>query len=151
MPGTREITKGTLLHLSVETFFAVLPLIVMSLVWSADAAGRPKSFWLGPDISMTSCVLYGLTLSKLLQGSVIASTRLGQNLREHVRETAAGYAALSLLPTFGIIFSVILIMRLLGPDTTLGWIVCQYMNFLLSILALIIIGGYGISRAEVGS
>lgn len=144
--AARASTRAALLHLSIETFFAILPLIVMSLSWPPYGQHHPSSFWLGPEISMTSCILYGLGLSKLLQGSVIAAMRSGRSA--HAGQTAAAYGLISLIPTLGIILSVIAINRILGEGVGIGWYIFQYVNLILAIVTFFLVGGFGIKRAE---
>lgn len=141
-------TKATALHLTTDAFFALLPLLVMGLVWPPDGAHHPSSFWLGPEISMTSCVLYGLGLSKLFQGSVVVSVREGRPARDHIRQIAAVHMILSLIPMMGIILSIIAINRTLTPSAGFGWHAFQYVNLLFAAVTFFVVGGYGLKRAE---
>lgn len=98
---------------------------------------------------MTSCILYGLGLSKLLQGSVIAAMRAGRSSPQpHVAHAAAAYGFISLVPTLGIILSVIAINQILSEGVGIGWHIFQYVNLFLAIVTFFLVGGFGIKRAE---
>jgi hypothetical protein len=62
----KDETIIALLKLTSECFFAVLPLIVYAI-----SSNKPDAHCLGgfPELSMTSCVIFGITLIKLLQSS----------------------------------------------------------------------------------
>ena len=141
-------TKATALHLSTDAFFAVLPLLVMGLEWPPQSEFHPTSFWLGPEISMTSCVLYGLGLSRLFQGSVVVSIGERGLTRARIRQVAAAHMFLSLIPMVGIILSIIAISRSLIPSTGFGWHAFQYANLVFAAMTFFVVGGYGLKRAE---
>ena len=146
MPGT----KTTILNLFVETFFAVLPLIVLGTAWPGAEEHHPDSFWAGPELSMTSCILYGLTLARWLQGAVFAAHRGHQAADRNTHEVAASYVALLLVPLLGVILSVVLIGRSVHSDGTWRIIVPQLANLLGAIIAFFILGGHGINLIEAG-
>ena len=141
-------TKTTILNLFIETFFAVLPLVVLGAVWPLPSKEHPESFWSGPEMSMTSCILYGLTLAKLLQGAVFAANHLPSNSRKDMHEVAASYAALFLLPLLGAIVSVILIGKTVESHE--GWttMLCAVINLVCAVLFFMILGGHGLQRTE---
>lgn len=97
---------------------------------------------------MTACILYGLALSKLIQGSVTSAPGVGRNFREHLRQARAGYSAVSLLPMLGVILSIITITKMLSSEVTIAWHIFQYVNFVLAVVAFFVLGGYGINRSE---
>lgn len=149
MPA-RHGTKTTILNLFVETFFAVLPLIVLGAVWPQPGEPHPESFWSGPEWSMTSCILYGLTLARLLQGAVFAANRSRDSFGGDMQEVAASYAALFLFPLLGVIVSVILISKSMQhPETWQSMLLCM-LNLGAAILSFVVLGGHGIKVAEGG-
>jgi len=141
-------TKTTILNLFVETFFAVLPLIVLGAVWPDPGQHHPESFWSGPELSMTSCILYGLTLARWLQGAVFAATRRRATSDKNTHEVAASYAALLLLPLLGVILSVILIGQSMHSSGTWRVIAIHIINLVAAIMAFFVLGGHGIKLAE---
>lgn len=87
---------------------------------------------------MTSCILYGLALARL---QLAASGHNGGATR------ALGLAALSLLPLFGVIASVILITQLAHGTDSVLLILVQIGNLLAAVALFLVMGGYGISRS----
>lgn len=133
--------RSTLIHLAIEIFFAILPLLVLSTVWPEPGQRHPMNFISSPEISMTACVLYGLTLVRFQLG-VIAHHRANGMQR------ALGMTLLSMLPLTGTIISVILITKLVhGTDGTL-LVFVQILNLFSSAVLFFVIGGYGISRSQ---
>jgi hypothetical protein len=143
-------TKTTILNLFVETFFAVLPLIVLGAVWPNPQERHPESFWSGPELSMTSCILYGLTLARWLQGAVFAAGRRQPDSDQDTDEVAASYAALFLLPLLGVILSVVLIGQSVHSSGTWTIVAIQILNLIAAILAFFVLGGHGIKLSEGG-
>jgi hypothetical protein len=143
-------TKTTILNLFVETFFAVLPLIVLGAVWPDPNERHPESFWSGPELSMTSCILYGLTLARWLQGAVFAANRRRAASDKDTHEVAASYAALFLLPLLGVILSVILIGQSVQSSGTWKGTAIHIMNLVAAIMVFFVLGGHGIKLAEEG-
>jgi hypothetical protein len=138
----KTVTKTALLNLLVETFFAVLPLFVLSAVWTRPSASQDNVFWYGPEVSMTSCILYGLSLARLLQGAVFAGRKSHSN--GDIHQVAAGYAFLLLFPLFGVIVSVILIsksMQFPVPNRSIA-------NLAIAVFCFIILGGHGVKLTE---
>lgn len=127
-------------HVAIELFFAVLPLFVLSSVWPDSGHPHPESFFAGPEVSMTACVLYGLALARLQLGAV---TDGNTNSHQHV----LGIAVISIIPLSGVITSVILIAKLSHSTDSVMMIVFQFFNLIIAILLFFIIGGYGISRS----
>lgn len=144
----RHRTKTTILNLLVETFFAVLPLIVLGAVWPRAGENHPESFWSGPELSMTSCILYGLTLARLLQGAVFAATRSQDTSIIDMHEVAASYGALFLLPLLGVIVSVILIGKSMQFSGNWHSVLLCSVNLVAAVFAFLIFGGHGIKVAE---
>lgn len=131
---------STLLHLSIELFFAVLPLFVLGAVWPEHGAKHPEQFIAGPEWSMTACVLYGLALARLQLGAVTPA-------REARETRALGLSVLSLLPLSGVIVSVILITQFAQGNAAGLMITFQLVNLVASGFVFLVIGGYGISRS----
>jgi tellurite resistance protein TehA-like permease len=136
--------KSTLAHLGIEMFFAILPLVVLSLMWPSASESPPKHFWTGPEVSMTSCVLFGLTLARFLQGLFVTA----RNSKGEIRHAAAIYALFATLPLLGVIFSIILISKLSVEVHGSLIPILQVFLFFSSVLAFIVLGGYGVSRFE---
>jgi hypothetical protein len=131
-------------HLVVEAFFALLPLIVLGAVWSHRSIDHYDSFWSAPEISMTSCVLYGLTLTRTLQGAVSSAARARQGSTGGARLAAAGYELLLLIPLIGVIYSAILIymsVEQVIPKRSVA-------NLVASVLCYGVLGGHGLRSAE---
>ena len=63
-----DLIASTFASLLVELFFAALPLFILSLTWPSKHEEHPTAFIRGPEISMTSCILYGLTLTRYYEG-----------------------------------------------------------------------------------
>jgi hypothetical protein len=141
-------TKTTILNLFVETFFAVLPLIVLGAVWPGPDERHPESFWSGPELSMTSCILYGLTLARFLQGAVFAATRHRSSTDKNTHEVAASYAALLVVPLLGVIVSVILIEQSVYSSSTWLGITVRIIALVVAILVFFVLGGHGIKLTE---
>jgi hypothetical protein len=139
--GESKNRRSTLLHLAIELFFAVLPLFVLSSVWPDGSQQHPESFISSPEVSMTSCILYGLALARLQLGSIVPN-------RGNGRERALGITVLSMLPLGGVITSVILITKLAHGTDSVILVGFQFLNLLLAILLFLIIGGYGVSRSS---
>lgn len=98
---------------------------------------------------MTSCILYGLTLARWLQGAVFAASRRRVAAGKDAHEVAASYAALCLFPLLGVILSVILIEHALHPHGP--WITAIHVvNLVAAIMTFFILGGHGIKVAEMG-
>lgn len=93
---------------------------------------------------MTSCVIYGLALSKLIAGSIVIATR---NTSE-ARTLSITVAVLALLLVLGIIFSTILISKLSVQTDSYIWLGLQYLNLAFSIASFVTLGGYGIRATE---
>ena len=136
-------TRRTLFHLTIELIFAVLPLLVLAVVWPEHEEIHPKTFWHGPEISMISCILYGLTISKLIIGGI------SRNASTDSRKTfAAGIALLIVVILLGLIVSVILINKLAVHTDNLLVIYTQYVNFVVSVACFLVFGGYGIRSSD---
>ena len=94
-----------MLHLLIEWAFAVLPLLVLSAYWPSHEQGHPESFWWGPEVSATSCILYGLALSKLVMGTIGArkshDTRHNLSLVVTVLSISMLVLAIRCRPEFG--------------------------------------------------
>jgi hypothetical protein len=129
--------------LTIELIFAVLPLLVLAVVWPEHEEIHPKTFWHGPEISMISCILYGLTISKLIIGGI------SRNASTDSRKTfAAGIALLIVVILLGLIVSVILINKLAVHTDNLLVIYTQYVNFVVSVACFLVFGGYGIRSSD---
>jgi hypothetical protein len=132
-----------ILHVTTEAIFAVLPLVVLAIYWPDRPHGHPVSFWWGPEVSMTACILYGLTLSKLIFGSIIATRKASQP-----HTFSAWITFLAVILVLCIIFSTVVISKLSTETDQVRWLVAQYINFAVAISLLFILGGYGIRATD---
>ena len=99
---------------------------------------------------MTSCILYGLTLARLLQGSVFAAKSAKADDRIDIHEVAVSYAVLALIPILGVIVSVLVIgQAVMAPS---GWsiVAIQLINLVFAIGVFFVLGGHGIKHSESG-
>jgi hypothetical protein len=138
----------TFLHLVAEVFFAGLPLVVLGLEWPASGQTHPETFWSGPEQSMTSCILYGLTLSRLVQGAIVRGMMHPARDKQAAEEIAASYVFMALVPLIGVIISIIIIGKTASGGAITAWLWIQTINLLLSALVFFVIGGHGIRNAE---
>jgi hypothetical protein len=96
---------------------------------------------------MTACILYGLALVRFQQGIMIASKR-AKSTTGDARHIAVIVNALTVIPLFGVIVSVILITKLAIATESTPLIVFQFVNLFLAALSFFIFGGYGTRRFE---
>ena len=97
---------------------------------------------------MTSCILYGLTLARWLQGAVFAAKRHQSSTDKNTHEVAASYAVLLLVPLLGVIVSVILIEQSVHSPSSWISIAIRIITLVVAILVFFILGGHGIKLAE---
>ena len=88
---------------------------------------------------MISCVLYGLTISRLFQG-IMGDKDSGER-------SGVAVAALGLIPLSGVIFSVVLACKI-----SFGFIgafphILQILNLVFAVISMLLLGGYGVSRS----
>lgn len=93
---------------------------------------------------MTSCVLYGLTVTRTLEGAVAAAARIRSGPDAGKRLAAAAYECLLLVPITGVIFSAIFIYMSLEQPIPKRSVA----NLALSVLCYSILGGHGLRSAE---
>jgi hypothetical protein len=144
-------SKRTILHLSVELFFAALPLIVLSSVWPEHDQPHPQSFWTGPEPSMTSCIIYGLTLARMMQGSSLTTRNAkfgGPDNTQGSEDAGIIYAFLSLIPILGVIVSVITIAKTIYVPYGWGITVFHVINLIIAASVFFVFGGHSIQRRE---
>lgn len=132
--------KHVIAHVVVEIFFALLPLLVLGANWPSDPKDHPHSFMTSPEWPMTACILYGLTVVRMLPAFHVGPAR-----REH--HEGAIVSLLVLLPMLGVICSVMLIGKLSTANPSAFAIWSSYANIFAAILCFAILGGYGI-RSE---
>jgi hypothetical protein len=137
----QEHAKPIVPHILIEVFFAILPLFVLASFWPDHAQGHPRNFWWGPEVSMTACILYGLTVSRFIMGIIHSGTR------GTAASVAPRAAALALVPILGLIASIVLIAKLSVETDSWILLIWQYANLFLSILSFLILGGYGLRHA----
>ena len=140
-----EIIASTFASLLVELFFAALPLFILSLTWPAKHEEHPTAFIRGPEISMTACILYGLTLTRYYEG-ILEFLRLSPSNR---KMNIHKLILMSLAPLSGVIFSVLLIAKLATDTDGNFWIVLQMVNVIFSAVCFMFLGGWGMKRAEM--
>lgn len=125
------------MHIAIEWFFAVLPLLVLGAFWPDASDAHPKSFFESPEWSMTACILYGLSLARFQNAKGSSARNRGPTV-----------AAISILPLLGVIVSVILISKTAHGTESISLIIAQFVNLLLSTVSFVVLGGYGVSRSE---
>lgn len=125
------------MHIGIELFFAVLPLIVLGAYWPDGTDSHPTSFFQSPEWSMTACILYGLSLSRFQNARGSATPDRGPTV-----------AAISIAPLLGVIISVILISKTSHGTENGLLVVGQFVNLIFSIILFVLLGGYGLSRSE---
>jgi hypothetical protein len=132
--------KKAFARVVVEIFFALLPLLVLGANWPSDPKNHPHSFMTSPEWPMTACILYGLTVVRMLPGIRVVS--------ENQRLSDEGVISLLvILPILGVIFSVILIGKLSTATPGVMSVWFSYVNLVGSVVCFAILGGYGI-RSE---
>jgi hypothetical protein len=134
-------TQHSLLHVGIELLFAVLPLIVLGAFWPGHDEPHPATLSRSPEWSMTSCILYGLALARFQLGVFGA-------VRQAAPERGTAVAALSMVPLLGVIFSVILISKSAHGAEGAFVTIAQFVNFVAALVTFVLLGGYGLSRAE---
>jgi hypothetical protein len=140
----RTITKRAIFTSLIEMLFAVLPLVILGMVSPNHDQKHPVDFWHGPEMAMTACILYGLTVSRLIIGAVSHI-----KTKSPIRQTfAAGTSFLALMPILGIIFSTIFIAKFAIFNEDQFWIYFQIPNLITAILVFFVLGGYGIRKSE---
>jgi hypothetical protein len=132
-------TKRSLMHITIELFFAVLPLIILGAYWPGEGDPHPTSFIRGPEWSMTACILYGLSLARFQIG-------LSCNVEENAHEKGYTGAVISMLPLLGVILSVIFISKTSHGTVYFGIVLGQLINFVVSIVMFVLLGGYGMRK-----
>ena len=128
---------NVLAHLLIEVFFIVLPLVALGVNWPGNAASAPHSFSASPAWPMTACLLYGLSVVRLLP-----ALQVGTAPRKRHEGTAV--LLLVLVPLAGVIGSVLFIAKLSGAAVNDGTIVSSYVNLALALLCFAVFGGWGI-------
>jgi protein-S-isoprenylcysteine O-methyltransferase Ste14 len=88
---------------------------------------------------MTACILYGLALARFLYGV----SNSGES-----RTAGSSVAAISILPLFGVIVSIICISKTTQQSVPPFIEVFQYVNLVAAILVFLFLGGYGLNRIE---
>jgi hypothetical protein len=142
MSRTKKSTR-IIVHVFVELAFALLPMLALGLMWPDHSQGHPKTFWWGPEISMISCILYGLTVSKLIVGSISAD-----RVKFDPRELASIMNFLVLVHLIGVVISMVIITTLAAHTDSLRWFIAQYINLIISVVCFVVFGGYGIRLTD---
>jgi class 3 adenylate cyclase len=124
-------------HLLIEVFFIVLPLAALWANWSDDAMRQPHAFSAHPAWPMTACLLYGLSVVRLLPALQVGAA-------QRKRHEGTAVLLLLLLPLAGVVASVILIAKLSAPPAGDGTIVASYVNLTFALLCFAVLGGWGI-------
>jgi hypothetical protein len=124
----------------LDVFFAVLPLPVLWWCWPSSGSHEPLKFVDIPEVAMTSCVLYGLTISRYLQG-ILGDTAPG-------KRSGVVAASVVLIPLSGVILSIVLVCKLSFGQFGCFIQILQILNLLSAILSMFLLGGYGESRSS---
>ncbi len=124
-------------HLLIEVFFVLLPLAALWANWDAAAAHPAASFSHSPAWPMTACLLYGLSVVRLLPA-------LQAGAAQRKRHEGTAVLLLMLVPLAGIVASVLLIARLSSAAAGEVAVVTSYVNLALGLLCFAVLGGWGI-------
>jgi|ERR1035438_4099546 hypothetical protein len=145
--GKRQLLKGDMgsspnsreafLSVFLDVFFAVLPLPILWFCWSSATLNHSDTFIELPEISATSCVLYGLTLSRYIQSTL-----------DGVERSGPAVASFMIIPLSGVIFSVLLVARIgLGlPSCVID--AGQLLNLAAAIFTMLWLGGIRDSKSN---
>lgn len=134
--GVRMNAKNSMPHLLVEIAFALLPLLVLGAFWPEHDSPHPNSIWSGPEISMIACILYGLSIARFIEG-------IGRSGRAF---QGGAVSTIVIIALVGVICSIIIIAKASNGCSSM-WVAMQIFNLFASVIAFIVIGGYGISRS----
>ena len=143
MPKDDSHTIKTVYAVFVELIFAVLPLLVLAAVWPDHDQKHPQNFFWGPELSMTACILYGLSISKYINGVI---TRHNKD-----RDNSLISSAIVLILAVHILFligSVILIAKMAIFSDSGFLFYAQIVNLLMSGVFFLIFGGHGMRAGE---
>lgn len=143
LPGAgrrRSDHPHVLQHLLIEIFFVLLPLAALWANWDA-ASHAPASFAHSPAWPMTACLLYGLSVVRLLP-------TLQAGAAQRKRHEGTAVLLLMLVPLAGIVASVLLIARLSSVSAGEVAVATSYVNLVLALLCFAVLGGWGI-RGEI--
>lgn len=124
-------------HLLIEVFFVLLPLAALWANWDTVAAHPALSFSHSPAWPMTACLLYGLSVVRLLPA-------LQAGAAQRKRHEGTAVLLLMLVPLAGIVASVLLISRLSSPAAGEVAVVTSYVNLALGLICFAVLGGWGI-------
>jgi ABC-type amino acid transport system permease subunit len=157
-------SRDGLLYALIEVVFAVLPLLVLLFFWQPGVphfslpqspnqqtepevkrmgnapSEFPSRFTQLPEISLTSMVLYGLALSKFVQGMLTGASS--------TKRSPAAVGAIAMVPIIGVVASAGLAIKIC--DMVTGFVIegMQLVNLVFAILVMILLGGYGMSRSR---
>lgn len=135
--GRRRSDQPHVLQLLlIEVFFILLPLAALWVNWDA-ATHQGASFSHSPAWPMTACLLYGLSIVRLLPV-------LQAGAAQRKRHEGTAVLLLMLLPLAGIVASVLLIARLSSGSVGDGAVIASYVNLALALLCFAVLGGWGI-------
>lgn len=135
--GSSPSSREALLSVFLDVFFAVLPLPILWFCWPSTTIGHHEAFIELPEISATSCVLYGLTLSRYIQSTL-----------DGVERSGPAVASFMIIPLSGVILSVLLVARIgLGlPNCVID--AGQLLNLAAAIVTMLWLGGIRDSRSN---
>jgi hypothetical protein len=144
----RTATRTALMAGTVELFFATLPLLVFWVYWPDSGGYHPHSLWASAEIPMISCVIFGLSLIRWIQGNVVrASTLPDKDSGSRVVHLSAATIFVSIFPLLGIIFSCLSITQTMA-NAAESWSPFNLFLLFLSILMWYGLGGYGMYAGE---
>jgi hypothetical protein len=145
---TRKTVSNALKASFIELFFAVLPLVILGASWPSDPPYHPHSFWVGPEIPMVACIVYGLALARWLQGSVIRAAKLPVDQTARAQHMSISVVLVAIAPIFGIAFSGLLIRQTMVPEPLCGWVIANYAALIISVFLYVVVGGFGVFSSE---
>jgi hypothetical protein len=140
---SRPNVGRALTQVLIEAAFATLPVIMLGGISLSLGGPEAHRFWHGPELPTTSCVLFGLTLARLLPGAIIAARTFNGDVRTY----ALRFVVIAMIPLTGIIISSVVIAQIAIANIQL-YLIWTMFIFFSSVISFIVLGGYGLSRAE---
>jgi uncharacterized protein (DUF983 family) len=151
-PGERGVTErktlSIMLELFSEIFFATVPLIIFIFVWHDKPHLHSESVFTSPEISVPSCVLYGLALARFVKNSMLDAIKGAQKRTASAEEISTRYAFVVLIPIVGLIVSTVLIIKSFNLEMS-NWLnFLQLFNLVASMVVFFFLAGSGLETGE---
>lgn len=142
-PVSLNTNRRAFLELIADLFFAILPLVILLIAYPAFGTNH-RSLFSGPDISVVACVIFGLTLARMLRSGNSTIEDAGSPLR------GLAMSVLGLMPIAGLVVST-LVICVVVTEVLLPWAdtALQVLVLTLSAATHVVIGGYSIRSERV--